>query len=57
MKFVVIVGLTLGILVENESICLIKAEEWLDGIIVRSDYIIMQLYIMLKPYLLCQHYA
>jgi len=27
MKFVVIVGLSFGILVENETICLIYAEE------------------------------
>jgi len=33
------VGLSFGILVENESICLTYAEEWLDGIIIRSDYI------------------
>jgi len=37
MKFVVIVGLRFGMLVENESICLIYPEEWLDGILIRSD--------------------
>jgi len=42
MKFGVIMGLS-WILVENESICLIYAEEWLDGIIIRSHYIIIQL--------------
>ena len=40
MKFV---GLSFGILVENETVLLIYTEEWLHGIIIRLDYIIMQL--------------
>jgi len=37
-------------------ICLVYAEEWLNGIIIRSDYIIMQLLCLNVTYVLCQHY-
>jgi len=45
----VIVGLSFGTLVESKNSCLIYPEEWLDGINYAS--------IILKAYLLCQHYG
>jgi len=49
MKFVVIVGLSFGILVENENICLIYAEEWLKPYLLCQCYALFFLVpIMLK---------
>jgi len=42
------VGLSFEILAENEIIYLTFAKEWLDGIIIRSDYIIRKLLCLLN---------